>query len=158
MPLLHLNLNRIFIWVVFVGALVVDHSAFSIERGHSSSAYARPFPIVFVPTGADSAHKKLAQEIAEAIGTKAVAESKSNPVCCIWVEMNGYVPNPGDRGYVIINNGGGSLVSAADLNQLRAAVARFKKSIRRVDGNVEVPIGMLTNYRVVTETSVSRVR
>ena len=113
------------------------------------SRYTRPYPLVGVPTGASEAHKALAQQVAALIGHPLIVEQRTNPVCCIWVEINGFTPSPGKTGYVIVNDAGGSIITASDLEQLRAAVQRFKKSIRSRDGKPEIPIGLLTNYPVL---------
>jgi hypothetical protein len=109
-----------------------------------------PTSIVAVPSGASAEHKALAKEIAASLGSDTILEQPVNPVCCIWVEINGFVPYPTQDGYVIINGRGGSIVTASSVEQLRAAVDRFKKTIRQRDGMHEVPIGLLTNYRVVS--------
>lgn len=110
--------------------------------------FIRPFPIVAHPVGASAAHKAAAQRIANALGVKLILKQNVNPVCCIWLEVIHWTPNPGHGGYIINNQSGGSLISASDEEQLEAAVDRFIASIRTIDGNPHVPMGILTNYRI----------
>jgi hypothetical protein len=70
---------------------------------------------------------------------------KDNPVCCVWVEITNWTPNPGVAGYVIVNQPGGRIISASDLAQLRAAVQRFQQTIRKNGNSVEVLLGLLRN-------------
>lgn len=116
---------------------------------NAADNYVRPYPIVAIPTGASAAHKAAAKEIATTLGVRFMGEMKYNPVCCVWVEITKWIPNPGEPGYIIVNQNGGSIVSASDEQQLRAAVERLKKSIRTIDGVVEVPLGLLTSYPIV---------
>ncbi|HET6323559.1 MAG TPA: hypothetical protein VFG04_02570 [Planctomycetaceae bacterium] len=139
-----------FRWLVALATTVTAAQfASGAEPTPALSRYTRPYPIVGVPTGASEAHKALAQQVAVLIGHPPIVEQRTNPVCCIWIEINGFTPNPGKAGYVIVNDAGGSIIAASDLEQLRAAVQRFKKSIRSQDGKPEIPIGLLTNYPVV---------
>ncbi len=135
--------------VALATTVTAAHFASGAEPTRVISRYTRPYPVVGVPTGASKAHRVLAQQVAEATGHGQIIEQPTNPVCCIWVEINGFNPNPGKAGYVIVNDAGGSIVTASDLEQLRAAVQRFKKSIRSREGKPEIPIGLLTNYSVV---------
>jgi len=106
--------------------------------------FVAPYPIVAVPTGATEAQKAAASDIAAAMGDTGFVETDVNPVCCVWIEITGWTPNPGGGGYIIVNQPGGSIISASDVDQLRPAVERFKKSLRAHNGLV--PVGLLTNY------------
>jgi len=110
--------------------------------------YIRPYDFVGCPKGASAAHKASAQRIADILGVKLILQQNVNPVCCTWVEVNRWTPNPGQRGYLINNQGGGSLISASDEEQLQAAVDRFIASIHTINGKVHVPSGLMTNYRL----------
>jgi hypothetical protein len=103
-----------------------------------------------MPSGANETHKALAKEVADAIGVQLIIESATNPTCCVWLEITGWTPNPGDAGWIIVNQGGGSIISASNIEQLRTAVSRFKKSIRKNDNHVEVPVGLQTSYPVIS--------
>ena len=114
--------------------------------------YTQLVPIVAVHARADAELLAAAKEIAEAMGGDKVGvlQVQGNPVCCVWIELNNWgEPNPGAAGYVIVNQPGGSIITASDKTQLKTAVARFKKSIRKKDGKTEVPGGLVTNYSVV---------
>ena len=130
------------------GAVFVAAIALAAEpNGETEVDFIRPFPIVAVPVDASDAHKAAAKAVADAIGPGIFSELKTNPVCCVWLEINGWMPNPGEPGYVIINQAGGSIISASNEEQLRAAVERFKASIRKNGDQVEVPAGLLTSYK-----------
>lgn len=123
----------------------------SAESEAAQTEYTSPFPIVMMPENAHEAHKQLARELAESLDIKFVQEATTNPVCCVWVEISRYMPNPGSPGYVIIHQPGGSIISASNFDQLRLAVERIKKSIRRRNGEAEVPVGLTTSYPVIVE-------
>ncbi len=108
-----------------------------------------PFPMVRIPRTTDDKLKSLAKQIAVAIGVPPVGRLDYNPVCCVWIQIVPWVPNPGTGGYLIINQPGGSIIQASDIDQMKQAVERFKSSIRMHDGKAEVPMGMLTNYPVI---------
>ena len=135
--------------IAILWAVVVLKGRAADPPQKSSQEYVRPFPGVFFPSNATEAHKAVAKEIAEALGNFA-SPMKTNPTCCVWVELTGWAPNPGTTGYVIINQPGGSIINASDIDQLRAAMARIKKTLRKNGDQIEVPIGLMTNYPVVT--------
>lgn len=135
--------------VALAGAAGREYSHAEEPPANSSDEFVRPFPIVGIPRGASDAQKAAAKQIAKAIGAALVTESDRNPVCCVWMEVSGWVPNPGVPGYYIINQGGGSIISATDDDQLAKAVERFKKSLRKAKTGVEVPVGMMTNYHII---------
>lgn len=108
-----------------------------------------PFPMVMIPRTADDKLESLAKQVAAAIGVQTVGRSDYNPVCCVWIQIVPWIPNPGTGGYLIINQSGGSIIQASDIDQMKEGVTRFKSSIRMNDGKAEVPMGMLTNYPVI---------
>src|SRR4051812_37001161 len=114
--------------LAIVGGLVVAVAHAADPGVKPSAAFVRPFPMVATARGASDARKVAAKEVAAAIGVSTFSELERNPVCCIWIEVTGWVPNPGEPGYFIINQGGGSIISASDDEQLRKAVERFRKS------------------------------
>ncbi len=78
-----------------------------------------------------------------------LTDCESNPVCCMWVEVTHWQPNPGRPGYVIIIQGGGAVLMASNIEQLDAAIKRIN-DVRVVKGEaVFLPLGVLTNYSVV---------
>lgn len=138
-------------------AILVNATTHAAEPTAKPAAeFVRPFPIVAVGHGASDAQKGAAKEIADAVGIRGVSMMEKNPVCCIWVEVTGWTPNPGNPGYFIINQGGGSIISASDEEQLKKAVEQFKKSIRKGPDGVEVPAGMITSYRIAAAPTEGR--
>jgi hypothetical protein len=118
----------------------------------------RPCSIVMYDSAREKQLEPYAQRIAKLIGATHVQVSPRNPVCCVWLELTGWTPNPGKRGYMINNQPGGSIIQASDEEQLKLAVERFESSAKRYADHVEVPTGLLTNYEVhpapnVTEPS-----
>lgn len=133
-----------------VAALVIAASRAAEPTTKPADEFVRPYAIVGLSTSATESEKAAAKEIADAIGSTALSPMDRNPTCCVWIEISRWTPNPGEPGYFIINQGGGSIISASNEEQLRKAIARFKKSIRKTSNGVEVPAGMMTNYRIVT--------
>lgn len=138
----------LFLSLLTLPLLFIAKSAASED---TPETFTRPFPVVMVPTTADDEHRQLARDVASLVGVMPVQESPTNPVCCVWLEITGYTPSPGSPGYTIINQPGGSVISASNIEQLRAAVERFTKSIRQREGKVEVPVGLMTSYPVVVD-------
>jgi hypothetical protein len=132
--------------IVLVVGLV---SAKEKDRG-AWNDFTPSMPVVAVSTEADDATKAAARDVADALGVKLSIETNRNPTCCVWVEVSGWKPNPGTDGWVIINQPGGSIVSAADADQLQSAVTRFKQSIRMKAGEAMVPIGLMTSYPLIS--------
>jgi hypothetical protein len=122
-----------------VAALFVPASYADELAKTSRTEFVRPFPIVALAADASDAHKAAAQEIADAVGVSVVIEVEKNPVCCIWVEVTGWTPNPGVPGYFIINQSGGSIISASDEKQLKTAVEQFKRAVRKRRGRCRSP-------------------
>lgn len=131
--------------IVAVAMIAATHAA---EPAAPANDFVRPFPLVAIAKGASDAKKAAAKEIADAVGVNAVSVMEKNPVCCIWLEVTGWTPNPGGAGYFIINQSGGSIISASDEEHLKKAVEQFKKSLRKGVDGPEVPVGMLTSYRI----------
>jgi hypothetical protein len=113
-----------------------------------ASEYARPFPIVGIPKGASAEQRAAAEKLGREFGI-TVSVLDTNPVCCVWLELRAWRPNPGTDGYVIIHQPGGTLITASSQRQLDAAVERFIKSLRVRDGKREAPVGLMTSYEVV---------
>jgi hypothetical protein len=137
---------------VFVLAILASVSrADENDNKDDTVEYFRPFPIVGFSIDADENVKAAAREINDIIDAKFVWECKTNPVCCVWIEISRWTPSPGTPGYIIVNQPGGSIITASNAEQLRLAVERFKESIRVNDGEVQIPMGLLTNYSVVVD-------
>jgi hypothetical protein len=117
------------------------------RRANSSE----PSRSLVCPFTASREHKAAAKTVADALGVKIITEGKTNPVCCVWLEVTKWTPSPGEPGYVIINQGGGSLISASDEKQLQAAVARFIASIDKSKKEARVPRGLMTSYPIAKE-------
>ncbi len=133
--------------VVALLAIALTYAAEPVEK--SKDEFVRPYPIVAIAPSATAAQKAAAKEIAEAVGVEGVLLAEQNPVCCIWIEVTSWTPNPGDPGYFIINQSGGSIISASNEEQLKKATEQFKKSVREGAQGLEVPVGMMTSYRIV---------
>jgi hypothetical protein len=146
-------------WVALfaiVGALGIAAAGAAGPITKPATDFVRPFPIVAIAKTASDAQRAAAKEIADALGVNVVSVMDKNPVCCVWLEVSGWTPNPGQAGYFIINQGGGSIISASDDQQLKKAVARFKESVRTGAEGVEVPVGMITSYRIVAASAAGR--
>jgi len=74
-----------------------------------------------------------------------------NPVCCFWVEMDGWSPFPGDEGYIIVVKSGGAKLSATNQKQLRSAIKHLE-AVRVVkESRTYIPEGLYTNYPIVSK-------
>ena len=110
--------------------------------------YARPFPMIGIPKSATAEQHAAAEKLGREFGI-TVSTLDTNPVCCVWLELRVWRPNPGTEGYVIIHQAGGTLITASSQQQLDAAVERLVKSSRKRDGKREAPVGLMTSYEVV---------
>jgi len=110
--------------------------------------YIRPFPIVMYDKADEEQLKPYAERIAKLTGARIVNAMNANPVCCVWLEITKWTPNPGYPGYIINNQPGGSVIQASDPDQMRLAVERFESTAKRYEDHVTVPMGLLTNYNV----------
>lgn len=96
-------------------ALAFDDRA---ATGNTKPGYGKPNPLIGIADGSPPEVEALTKEIAQALQLpeSAIAfRGKRNPVCCIWFEINRFTPNPGQAGYMILNQPGGSLVTASNL-------------------------------------------
>ena len=136
--------------LILVASAAVATAVAAEPRKHPEVEYGRPFPWVACSDRASDQVENAAKTIAELIGAKLeVQKRERNPICCVWVEVTGWNPTPGQGGYVIINQPGGSLISATNEEQLLKAVERFKAASRKGAEGVEVPTGIMTNFRIV---------
>jgi hypothetical protein len=134
-----------FIILFSIGAAI---SALGADKAKLETEYLQPFRIVSY-SAAPKELPPLADDIAKFVGTPIVMASDKNPVCCVRLEITGWTPNSGKGGYIIVNQPGGSIIQASDLEQMKLAVERFKSSAKKMEGHVLVPQGLLTNYSVV---------
>jgi len=104
----------------------------------AATEYARPFPVVGIPKGVSAEQRAAAEKLGREFGI-TVSVLDTNPVCCVWLELRAWRPNPGSDGYVIIHQAGGTLITASSQQQLDAAVERFIKSSRMRDGSAKFP-------------------
>ena len=138
----------------------IDHlrDAGLVEPVRTEAGAQGPHRTVYRATrsGATRVTRWLDRPVADAVGVGTVSVMEKNPVCCIWLEVTGWTPNPGEPGYFVINQAGGSIISASDEEQLQKAVERFKKSIRKSADGAEVPLGMMSSYRFVAPSAADR--
>lgn len=111
-------------------------------------SYIRPFSIVMYDRAQEEHLKPFAERVANLLGIDNCQSFERNPVCCVWLEITGWTPSPGDRGYVINNQPGGSLIQASDVEQMRLAVERLESVAKQYEDHVEVPAGILTSYSI----------
>ena len=116
-----------------------------------------PYPIS-IPKSQQAELEESAQRLAKVFDVKGqttgdhfIWVAEENPVCCLRLRIDPWTPNPGQAGYVILIQPGGAIVTAVDLKQMDAAIDRLEKIRTIKDGQVYLPIGLITNYRVVAE-------
>jgi hypothetical protein len=134
--------------LMLIAIVLIAVAARAVEPAPGATELIHPFRIVAIPVDATDTHKAAAQELANALGIESIVTAKRNPVCCVWLEITAWTPNPGTPGYIIINQPGGSLISASDEKQLKIAVQRFKHTIVGIGKEAEVPNGLLTSFPV----------
>jgi hypothetical protein len=69
--------------------------------------------------------------------------------CFIWWEISNWTPNPGASGYIMVNQSGGSVVSASNQEQFVFAFQRLKQEIQGKGMEAKVPQGLITNFPIV---------
>jgi hypothetical protein len=114
----------------------------------AATEYAQPFPVVGIPRSATAQQRAAAEKVGREFGI-TVSTLDTNPVCCVWLELRSWRPNPGTDGYVIIHQAGGTLITASSQQQLDSAVDRFIKSSRQREGKRECPVGLMTSYDIL---------
>ena len=72
-----------------------------------------------------------------------------NPVCCLWIEVDQWSPNPKEAAYIILLQEGGGRIIASDANQLQMAVARLMQLREGGDDRPLLPHGLITNYSII---------
>ncbi|HPF40172.1 MAG TPA: hypothetical protein P5081_10575 [Phycisphaerae bacterium] len=111
-----------------------------------------PFSVA-VPADASTELKACARRLARAMGRESVLElsDNRNPVCCFWIELTNWWPNPGRGGYVIIIQHGGAILYAATIEDANRGVARIERVRRKRGESWTLPIGLMTDYPIWAE-------
>jgi hypothetical protein len=73
---------------------------------------------------------------------------ETNPICCVWLELTG-TPSPGEHGYVILHQAGGTVIQASNAKQMSLALKRWKSKAKTKQGIIMFPEGLITSYQVV---------
>src|SRR5438045_2737286 len=87
----------------------------------AATEYARPFAMIGIPKSTTAEQRAAAEKLGREFGI-TISTFDTNPVCCVWLELRAWRPNPGTDGYVIIHQAGGTLITASSQQQLDAAV------------------------------------
>ena len=114
-----------------------------------------PLPMVMYDRANEDLLRPYAERVADLVGASMVQSAASNPVCCIWIEITGWTPNPGSRGYIINIQPGASIIQGSDEEQLRQAIERLETIAARHGDHIKLPTGLLTNYRMNAEQHAS---
>jgi hypothetical protein len=139
--------------VAVVFLLPLSLIAANTNGGEDDAEYVRwPWPIACSEKMPEEVVSRL-DTLREIIGVKLRPQSshKSNPVCCLWVEVGTWNPNPGRAGYVLIIQPGGGILIATNLKQLDIAITRLKEMRKIEDSEVRLPVGLSTNFQVIEE-------
>lgn len=97
--------------------------------------------------------KKVADEVSGHLGQKIVLLVDANPICCLWLELDSWKPQPCQDYYILHFEKGGAYIKATSIEQMKLAVVRLKEIVKRKDGTVSVPIGMVTNLPIIQSES-----
>lgn len=112
-------------------------------------------PVMF-PQSASPSHKASAERLSKSLGQEVASPAVKNPVCCFWIEIDHWLPNPGQPGYVIILQKGGAVVRATDEEQLERAVAQIDSLRQVVAGKVLLPTNVLLSSYPVVQTEMGQ--
>ena len=105
---------------------------------------------VAVPRAQASQLATKASELREVLQVQlSVLEVDENPGCCIWLEVGLWSPEPDRPGYLVIIQPGGARLIASNIEQLDAAIDAIRNVMEVDEGQVLLPVGILTNYRVI---------
>jgi hypothetical protein len=52
-------------------------------------------------------------------------------------------------GYVILHQGGGTVISASDTDQMKVAIKRWLSTAKKTKDGLAFPVGITTSYRVI---------
>ncbi len=123
--------------------------------GSPQTSHAQPFAGFAIPKDSTAAHRATAERTAKYFGMTS-SQLDRNPVCCVWMEIRPWRPAPGEDGYIIIHQGGGTLIMATNQEQLDAAADRLTAASRNVAGKREVPVGLMTNFKVLENANATQ--
>jgi hypothetical protein len=143
MKLPQLTLRDLFCLVL---ACAMPFSATGEER---EPEYASAFRIIGYSQANAKDLKPYAKQVSELVGAKLLLERERNPICCVWLELVG-TPSPGKPGYVILHQGGGTVIQASNAEQMKLAIERWQSvSKKTLDGDLEFPVGLVTSHKVI---------
>jgi hypothetical protein len=113
-------------------------------------------PVMF-PEQASQPHRNTADRLSKLLGIEHATSSKTNPVCCFWVEIDGWAPNPGSAGFTIVLQKGGAIIRATNQEQLDRAILQVQ-AVREIrDGEFYLPTDLLlTSYPTLPSNSNSK--
>lgn len=103
---------------------------------------------VAIPTSSDAGVQKSARMLADSLKVPYIQIDR-NPVCCLWIEVDQWSPNPKEAAYIILLQEGGGSIIASDASQLQMAVARLMQLREGGDDRPLVPHGLITNYSII---------
>ncbi len=121
------------------------------EPAKSEPAYTTWIWPVTGPKGRPKEELQLLETLRTVVGSKLKLqdEPEKSIGCCLWVEVADGVSEINDEGYVILLQRGGGWLKATSTKQLEAAIERLRKVSQVRDGTVHLPLGVLTNHRVI---------
>jgi hypothetical protein len=104
-------------------------------------------PVMF-PENASPAHRETATRLSRILGQTVASSARTNPVCCFWLELDQWRPNPGEPFYVVTIQRGGAIIRASSVEELNRAVEHVGSVVRLIRQKACLPVGMvLTNLR-----------
>src|SRR5262245_10980911 len=109
-----------------------------------------PWPVA-TSEKATSEQRQIVAELNSVLDRKGgILLQKDSPGCCLWVDIVNWKPNPGQDAYIVLIEGGGGWIRATNSEQLRLAIHRLEGVALRKNGGTHLPIGLLTNYPLVS--------
>ncbi len=92
----------------------------------------------------------LATRLAKTLKCLGTWENERNPGCCIWLDI-GTWQRSGEPRYLIVIQPAGGVILASDTRQLTLAIDKLEEVLRYEGDKVLVPVGLITNYRIIDE-------
>ncbi len=102
-----------------------------------------------VAKDAPKEHVALAEALNDVLARPKWVWRVDGPNCCFYVEIVDFAPNPGGGGYLILIQPGGAVLRASDMAHARQAIARLKSLAQVEDGQVLLPVGLLSSYPII---------
>lgn len=138
---------------VFVGTTVAFVSCTKLEAGTREQVPRYlPFKLpVGIANAADTELIAAAKSLNTFLGNDIdIVRAEANPLCCLWISQE-HNPNPAIEGYLITIHPGGGEITATSRTQLLEAISQLR-TVTRIDTNgvVEIPVGVITNFPVIT--------